>query len=736
MSEGARYRQKARDFEQRENWKRAIEAYELAIESDHLQDRDVDLALYNRIGDLYRRVGNVHKAVEYYEMAVDGHLSAGFYNNAIALCNKILRNQPNRHSAYLKLGKIGAAKGFLSDARRHFLEYAERMQKAGKLDEAFSALIEFASLSPDPEVRLMIADQLIEHNRNDMAVDQLRLAWRDMSDSGRDSDAAQVRERILEMAPDRDPEVDRPEASTAIGLDAEGIIDLPELLPYDEPEPSPRQEAGTDSEVEPIPGFEAEDRTEELAEELDTLGINASGIETFEAEEVDVEGIDIDALEIDVFEPPTEEGPALDIEPTDIAVEGGGLGGVGGVEPIVDAPTGQKGLEIVPTTLASEEAPEEEQEEEPVGVLAPEEPPDDFDAETVEVETSVDGWGEPEAEVVSPEEPPAPPADRVAELEARLGIEGRTPELLVELAEAVLEVGETEVATAHLEEALAAYEAQDRFNRAGRVLDELIRLNVNDMRAYQKRVEFALRSGDRGTLIEAYLGLADCLDRTDAGNKARVVFNRVLGLDPQNQRASAALEMFVEEPTPKPVQGGAAAASSEEHVDLGSLVAEPELEPKSTRFIVPTSDPQSETDVNFSEMLDQFKSKVAEAIEKEDASSHYDLGLAFKDMGLLDEAIAEFQIAARSHEYRLRAIETLGDCFLDKGDYRIALKVLSRGLQVSGHDDDELIGIFYLTARAFESLGEDGAALEWYERVLGCDMHFKDVSRRVSGLRA
>ena len=740
MSEGARYRQKARDFEQRENWKRAIEAYELAIESDHLQGRDTDLALYNRIGDLYRRVGNVHKAVEHYEMAVDGHLLAGFYNNAIALCNKILRNQPNRHSAYLKLGKIGAAKGFLSDARRHFLEYAERMQKAGKLDEAFSALIEFANLSPDPEVRLMIADQLIEHDRNDIAVDQLRLAWRDMSDSGRGSDAAQVRERILEMAPDRDPEVDPPEASTSTVLDAEGILDLPELLPYGEPEPSPRQEAEVESEVESIPGFEAKDRTVELAEELDTLDTDASGIETFEAEEVEVEveGIDIDALEIDVFKPQTEEGPALDIEPTDIAVEGGG------VEPILGAPTDQEGLEIVATTLASEEALAEEVEEEPVAVLEPEEPPDDFEAEAVEVETSVDGWGEPEAEVVSPEESPAEaveeeadtPADRVAELEARLEIEGRTAELLVDLAEAVLEVGETEVATAHLEEALAAYEAQNRFNRAGRVLDELIRLNVNDMRAYQKRVEFALRSGVRGTLIEAYLGLADCLDRTDAGNKARVVYSRVLELDPQNQRAVAALEMFVEEPTAKPVQGGAAAASSEEYVDLGSLVAEPEPETKSTRFIVPTSDPQSETDVDFSQMLDQFKSKVSEAIEKEDASSHYDLGLAFKDMGLLDEAIAEFQIAARAHDYRLRAIEVLGDCFLDKGDYRIALKVLSRALQVSGYTDEDLIGIFYMTGRAFESLGEDGAALEWYERVLGCDLHFKDVSQRVSGLRA
>jgi tetratricopeptide (TPR) repeat protein len=236
MRDGASYRQKARDFEQRENWKRAIDAYELAIEADSKARRGIDPALYNRVGDLYRRVGDIAKAVYYYEKAADGHLSAGFYNDAIALCNKILRNKPNQHSAYLKLGKIGAAKGFLSDARRHLLEYAERMQRANKLDEAFSALIEFANVSSDPEIRLMIAEQLLEHERQSAAVEQLRLAWRDLRQQGHAQDAAAVRDRILEIGPDRDPEVDPPEESTVAATDSVGIMDLPEILPYDESE--------------------------------------------------------------------------------------------------------------------------------------------------------------------------------------------------------------------------------------------------------------------------------------------------------------------------------------------------------------------------------------------------------------------------------------------------------------------------------------------------------------------
>jgi tetratricopeptide (TPR) repeat protein len=134
-------------------------------------------------------------------------------------------------------------------------------------------------------------------------------------------------------------------------------------------------------------------------------------------------------------------------------------------------------------------------------------------------------------------------------------------------------------------------------------------------------------------------------------------------------------------------------------------------------------------------MLSQFKSKVAENIEEEDATSHYDLGVAFKEMGLIDEAIAEFQIAARGMDYRLRAIEMLGSCFLEKEDFRIALKVLGRALQVPDYKDEDLVGVFYAMGRAYEALGEVERALEWYERVLGCDVSFKDVSDRVAALR-
>ncbi len=737
MSNGARYRQQARGFEQRESWKRAIEAYELALEADELAGQEIDLALYNRIGDLYRRIGDVKKAVHYYEKAADGHVSAGLYNNAIALCNKILRNQPNRHSAYLKLGKIGAAKGFLSDARRHFLEYAERMQKAGQLDEAFRALVEFADLSPDPEVRLMIAEQLIGHDRTMQAVEQMRLAWLSLSQEGREADAQEIRDRIVELAPNRDPEVDPPDPEsskyTSADVDAEGILELPEILPYDdEPEPVATVPAAKQSKEQPeavevvSEGLELADIEVERADvedivggdvELEDLREGDLEVASYGAEKLDTAKIGASEVELDGFEATSIDVSEVDIGDVDLELEAIDLNSAK-----IELPEDKdeielttNGLELEPTTLVEDgDEPALEDLEE---------------AFATDLEPAIEV---PEEQETPPITPPTP-AERVAMFEARIAAEGRQPDLLVEMAEALLETGGRDRATFCLGEAADIYEQQGRYGEASRVLEEMLRLNVNDVRAYQKRVELALKAADRNALIDAYLGLADCLDRTDAGNKAIVVYSRVLELDPQNPRAAAAVEMLGPEPETSSV-GSTDGSSSDDYVDLGSLIAG-ERGDKSTRFVVPTSDPESEADVNFSDMLSQFKSKVAENIEEEDATSHYDLGVAFKEMGLIDEAIAEFQIAARGMDYRLRAIEMLGSCFLEKEDFRIALKVLGRALQVPDYKDEDLVGVFYAMGRAYEALGEVERALEWYERVLGCDVSFKDVTDRVAALR-
>ena len=161
MPDVAKLKKKAAEFELKKQFDKALAVYVEILDSYKGTDEDVDVGLYNRVGDLYLKQGNVADAVDYYEQAVDRYAEVGLFNNAIALCNKILRHAPARHQIYYKLGKISAKKGFNSDAKKNFLEYADRMHRAGKDTDAFKALQEFADLCPgQDDIRLMLADQL------------------------------------------------------------------------------------------------------------------------------------------------------------------------------------------------------------------------------------------------------------------------------------------------------------------------------------------------------------------------------------------------------------------------------------------------------------------------------------------------------------------------------------------------------------------------------------------------
>jgi tetratricopeptide (TPR) repeat protein len=176
-----------------------------------------------------------------------------------------------------------------------------------------------------------------------------------------------------------------------------------------------------------------------------------------------------------------------------------------------------------------------------------------------------------------------------------------------------------------------------------------------------------------------------------------------------------------------------AASPKDEYIDLGSFLTEDDKE-VTTRFRVEETAPTGDEDRDFAELLSQFKSKVQKHVPAEDAAAHYDLGLAFKEMGLIDEAIGEFQIALRAGHMRLRVYEELGQCFLTKEQYNIAVKVLSRALETKFDDELELLGVYYHLGRAYEALGRRDEARDAYERVLGMDINFGDVTDRLARL--
>jgi tetratricopeptide (TPR) repeat protein len=158
---------------------------------------------------------------------------------------------------------------------------------------------------------------------------------------------------------------------------------------------------------------------------------------------------------------------------------------------------------------------------------------------------------------------------------------------------------------------------------------------------------------------------------------------------------------------------------------------------RDTRMRVNRRDPQGQDEQKeFHEILEQFKRGIDQNLDSEDYEAHYDLGVAFKEMGLLDEAIAEFQKALRAQEGRLRTSEALGMAFFEKGQYAVCESVLRRAVEGLPGSDDAKIGLLYWMGRASEALGKEGDAIAAYERALVVDISFMDLSKRVQRLSA
>jgi tetratricopeptide (TPR) repeat protein len=550
-------KEQARRHEQNEEWQKALDQYQKAIRALEKDDQ-ADISLYNRVGDLFVRVGKLDAAVDHYEQAVDLYREAFLPNNAIAVCKKIIRNVPKRHQPYLRIGQIRAEQGFLSDARTHFLMYAERMQRGGNLDESFRALIEFCDLAPDDvEVRITVADQMVANGKVPDAVQQLVVAYQHLKRSGEADLAAAVERKALALDPEADLTVAPMPA--AISHDGDMIMPFGEIQFGDE---APR-DALADQAV-------AEGRSVTPADmEFERVFGGASGEQDDDEDEED------------------HELPMMSFG----------------------------------DDAAGDEAEQEDAVELPIMAFDDDDVPED----------------------ASP---------------------------------------------------LPFIGADDESVDAGG--DEL------SQRLEGAREESARRESAREESLN---------ERSAAG--------------PAKPRAPAPPN----EPAPP-----APAAPQEDYVDLGAMVLGGKAE-KTTRFKVAYQEPTGDEAADFAKMLSQFKEKVSENLDSSDVRAHHDLGTAYKEMGLLDEAIGSFQAALRASANHLPTYELMGQTFMEMGKPEAAVKSLQRALEIDAGVEDELIGIYYYLARAYETLDQKAPAIEFYDRVFSLDINFADVTERLRALR-
>jgi tetratricopeptide (TPR) repeat protein len=806
MSKIAALKKKAADLEKKSPEK-AIPVYDELLREMEKEPAEMDIALFNRVGDILVKAHNVTKAVDYYERAVDHYVEGGFFNNAIALCNKILRSSPGRSTVYYKLGKISAHKGFKADAKTNFLEYADRMQKAGQKDEAFRALAEFADLCPDQtDIRLMLAEQLSKAGKTPDAVEQLQILHEQLDGEGRAAEAQAAAERLKALDPSAEPRRASDGAKTTGAVGDLVFLDLGDTPQATAARRSIHTKRATSSGMKAITE-PAKAPTPPPAKAVPPKAApaapppppppppTAKAAPIIEPEPViephapiDIEPMAFEPTSISAPTPPAEEPPmTASLDPGGagqlLDFESTSLGGGGSSAPF-DHP-----LDLESTSMS-----------EPGSLLEPSGAAAgagsfDFIMPEPEVQVPIDIPEPPAAappasaeigmiDLNLPAEPAAPGPEPVADVPleqadledlARLAtvrpsttVNAKSVDLLQaalednpedwathrQLAEALLERGDREEGIRELETAMLGYERSGDLAAAMSVADEIVRIDPSSVKHHQKRVEYSYRTNDRAQLVESYLSLADALFRSGQVDKSRTIYQRVLELSPDDIRAQAALSTMPEpaaaaappekkaggkktpaQPkTPAPIESVKPTPLGDDaFVNLGDWLRDDEG-PKDTRMVVAEEEPTGNEEADFADMLKKFKQGVAENVEAEDYQSHYDLGVAYKEMGLVDEAIAEFQKALRGPENRVRTYEAIGQCFIEKSQNQMAATILNRALSEKGMTDEQLVGVLYLLGRANEAIGKTDQAMQFYQRVFIVDIAFHDVADRLNAL--
>jgi len=334
---------------------------------------------------------------------------------------------------------------------------------------------------------------------------------------------------------------------------------------------------------------------------------------------------------------------------------------------------------------------------------------------------------EQEIEFAPSLEPPAAEPEPVVE-ETFFGVESETPLAFAD-APTAEEIGEVDF-----------YIEQELFDEAREKLESLsARFDGNaDVRKREQRL---------ATAIAAASAIAAAAPTPAAPQPAAPLAPPVLSRDEIESELLSALpdddDDFGMAPAPAPPPPAmpiapppsAAAAASEENLfsdednffDLAAEL-ESELEEEGDQIAL------SEEEQSLEEIFKEFKKGVEQQLDSEDYDTHYNLGIAYKEMGLIDEAIGEFQLASKDPKRAVECASMLGLCFLEKGMPQLAIKWYRKGLEMPEITEEEHVGLLYDLGSAYVEVGDTDNAQKAFMEVYGMNTNYRDVVTRIKQL--
>ena len=731
----------------------AIKEYRQIVDNDA-----DDLTALNMLGDLYVRSNKKDEAVRCFERIAEHYSAQEFTLKAIAMYKKIERIKTRDPIVAHKLAELYATQGLVHDARAQFLVVADAYTKAGANKKALDILHKIADLDPNnTEIRLKLADGYLKENMRRESADAFIQAANRLHQISSNDKALEAYSKALELVrDDRDALRGMLDTHIARGTADEAAEVLERVI------------EGREDDTELVSmlhraHLEAEDaRGAERATSL-LMARDSTSYPQFlpvtrlyvKAGEVD-EVIRILSTIIERMLAGREERELLEIVNQVLTLN---PDHVGALRMLVRIHWWQRDMDALRSSLerlaesaeASELIEEERYALTQLVRLAPDE------QRYMDRLNLLGGLQEETGEDLSTMPEPEPPTGEVPEFETFAMVTDEEP------APQNFEVAEFETNEAprsEFETTGAAFEttgAEFETNEAPGSsfsdptasfadLNEDVSASVFEtsatdgernetiMRQELESVDFYIAQGYSDIAVDTL----EMLERQFGSHPEILARREKLK---QGSAPAAQAEVFefggvetLAEATPVEAIAFEADTSYATIADDGDGVRQQTAPP-----VVKPAGPG--IDAGLHELFEEFRAAEEADTVKEDFETHYNMGTAYKEMDLMDEAVQEFQTSVSlvkpgdgTSRY-LQCCNMLGHCFMQKGMPEAAVIWFKKGLSAPGHSEDEYQALRYELASAYEQLGDVQHAREFYTEVHAVDVSYREVADKLSQLK-
>jgi tetratricopeptide (TPR) repeat protein len=732
----------AQKYIQKGQFDKAISEYQKIVEAD---SKDIRTRL--KLGELYLKVGNNASAVNEYSTAAESYTSDGFILQAIAVFKQLLKIDPSISDIYLKLAKLYKKQGLIADALAQFQIVIANYEKQGKTAEATGALKDMASMDPENfSIRAKLAGLYLKGGDDKKALEEFSQIANDLKKKGRMDDVIILYEKLLSAKPTcREALNGIGEAYLETGKIEKALDSLKVALKSDpndtttlsllskvylelNDEQSAKLTYKNILRVDPS----YDDARKELTKLLIKEGNYDEGMETaLPFIDKALEGKNSDGalgILLEFYRNDVREPRLLDKMANAYRIKGERekektireeLSQLTGEAPKVEETTEAVAVEPEQETLGTEEAQKEPPMEEHFahGGKETDEPVKDVYKYLTEAEVYVKyGLADKAIEILNTALNAFPENTEVRKKLASLEV------VLPEEAEEVLP---------EIEEVSMEVEAQEEV--APQEIEEVPELEIDkevtaEITGEQPRLEEEKYPLSK---IKEDMEEADFYIQQGLYEDARNICSRILEFHPENEETLSKLrtiDISAQTILPAPVPPHAESAV-ESFFDLAA-----ELDGEEFETLTTPSGMREAEKFGFEDIFSEFKKGVDTQLEKEDTETHYNLGIAYKEMGLLDDAIREFRIASADHKIEFDCYNLIGICYVEKEDYKKAVETFRKGLQLPGISDDEHASMNYELGTAYELSGMTGEALSAYMETSKKNSGFRDVQSKISQL--